>query len=82
MRPAHRRRGYASALLRAGLGVAHDLGIDRALVTCDDDNTGSATVIERCGGVLENLEAVPDGPPKRRYWVLTASYGPHGTLVQ
>lgn len=71
VRPAYRRRGYATVLLHAGLAVARDLGIDRALVTCDDDNVGSATVIERCGGLLENVVHVPRGKPKRRYWVPT-----------
>ncbi|MCV2392897.1 GNAT family N-acetyltransferase [Actinotalea sp. M2MS4P-6] len=71
VRPAHRRRGYATAFLRAGLGVAARLGIERALVTCDDTNIGSATVIERCGGVLEDVVASPGGAPKRRYWVAT-----------
>ena len=70
VRPAFRRRGYATAILREALLVAHDVGVDPVLVTCDDDNTGSARVIERCGGVLEGI--VPGGegsPPKRRYWV-------------
>ncbi|WP_307844630.1 GNAT family N-acetyltransferase [Actinotalea solisilvae] len=71
VRPAYRRRGYATELLRAGLGVAHGLGIDQALVTCDDENVGSAAVIERCGGVLEDVRSVPGGSPKRRYWVPT-----------
>lgn len=71
VRKAYRRRGYATELLRAGLGIAHGLGIDRALVTCDDGNVGSATVIERCGGVLEDIRPVAGGSPKRRYWVPT-----------
>ena len=42
----------------------------RSLVTCDNDNIGSIRVIERCGGVLEDLRHVADGvPPKRRYWI-------------
>lgn len=72
VRKAHRRRGYATELLRAGLCVARDLGIGAALVTCDEDNIGSATVIERCGGVLEDVRTVPRGRPKRRYWVPTS----------
>jgi predicted acetyltransferase len=78
VRKAYRRRGYATELLRAGLGVARDLGIDRALVTCDDDNVGSAAVIERCGGVLEDVRSVPGSSPKRRYWVPTmGDFFPH-----
>jgi predicted acetyltransferase len=40
-------------------------------VTCDDDNVGSAVVIERCGGVLEGIRPVAGGSPKRRYGVPT-----------
>lgn len=67
--PEHRRRGHATEILRQSLVVARSLGIDRALVTCDDDNVGSATVIERCGGVLESIIENLDGTPLRRYWI-------------
>ena len=67
--PRYRRRGYATEMLAQGLIVARGLGIDRVLVTCDDDNAGSAAVIEANGGRLENVvEAGPGEPPKRRYW--------------
>ena len=65
----HRRRGYATEMLRMSLVIARSLGVDRVLVTCDDDNVGSATVIERCGGVFDSLVEGFDGPPKRRYWI-------------
>jgi predicted acetyltransferase len=39
------------------------------LVTCDEDNLASIAVIERCGGVLEDVRPDPDGAPKRRYWI-------------
>lgn len=70
VRPAFRRRGYATEILRQALGVAREVGIERALVTCDDGNVGSAAVIERCGGLLESVAPGRDGlPAKRRYWV-------------
>lgn len=72
VRPAYRRRGVATALLRTGLDVARELGLDRALVTCTDGNVGSAAVIEQAGGVLESVEPQPDGTATRRYWVPTA----------
>ena len=50
VRPAHRRRGYATEILRQSLIVARAGGVERALVTCDDDNVGSATVIEPTAG--------------------------------
>jgi len=46
------------------------LVLDRVLVTCDDDNVGSANVIENCGGVLENVVAGRDGSAAERdTWV-------------
>jgi predicted acetyltransferase len=73
VRPEFRRRGYATGILRQSLLVAQELGIDQALVTCDDENAGSARVIERCGGVLADVVPGPDGSaPKRRYWARRA----------
>lgn len=70
---AHRRRGYATEILRQSLVVARAQGVDRVLVTCDDDNVGSATVIESCGGSRDPDQptvqpTVPGSIPKRRYW--------------
>jgi predicted acetyltransferase len=62
--------GYASEILRQSLVIARSVGIDRVLVTCDDDNPGSIAVIEACGGQLDSLvEDGPDAPPIRRYWI-------------
>jgi predicted acetyltransferase len=66
----HRRRGYATEILRQSLVIVRSVGVDRVLVTCDDDNIGSATVIERSGGVFESLTAIrPGDTPQRRYWI-------------
>lgn len=70
VRPAYRRRGYATAMLREALVIARGLGIDAALVTCDDTNAASARVIERCGGVLQDV-VQDDGSRVRRYLVPT-----------
>ena len=69
VRPAFRRKGFASAILQGSLELAREYGITRSLVTCDDNNTGSASVIERCGGVLENIVDDPVEGRYRRYWV-------------
>ena len=64
--PEFRRRGYATAMLRRSLEISrHDLGIDRVLLTCDDDNVASIRTIEKNGGVLENIGT----GPRRRYWI-------------
>lgn len=69
--PEFRRRGYATEILHQALEIARDkFGLDRVLVTCDDDNIGSIRTIEKNGGVLENIVTGPDlDKPKRRYWI-------------
>lgn len=68
VRPQFRRRGYAQEMLKHALVEAKRLGIDHVLVTCDADNLGSRTTIERCGGVLEApLAADTAETPRLRY---------------
>jgi predicted acetyltransferase len=68
VRPSARRRGHATSMLAAALPVAAGLGIDLALVTCDEDNAGSRKVIEASCGVLEDQRG-----DKLRYWVSTGA---------
>lgn len=68
VRPRARGQGHASAMLAAALPIAHGLGIDPALVTCDDTNTGSRRVIESNGGLFEDQRE-----EKLRFWVPTSS---------
>lgn len=65
----HRRRGYATKILRDSLVIARAVGVDRVLVTCDEGNVGSATVIERCGGRFESLVETEGRPAIRRFWI-------------
>jgi predicted acetyltransferase len=67
VRRSARRRGHATAMLRAALPIARRLGIESALVTCDVDNYASRKVIERNGGVLGDQRG-----DKLRFWVPTA----------
>jgi predicted acetyltransferase len=53
VRPSARRRGHATAMLRAALPIAGRMGIDPAVLTCDAANVASRKVIEGCGGVFE-----------------------------
>jgi predicted acetyltransferase len=71
VRPGFRRHGYATEILRQSLDILRGRGVSPILVTCDDDNVGSARVIEANGGVLEGLvpNEEPAMPPKRRYWI-------------
>lgn len=73
VRPAVRRRGHATAMLGLSVQRLAALGVQEVLVTCDDDNLASTRVIERCGGVLEDVQTVADGvPAKRRYWITSS----------
>ena len=66
---AFRRRGYATAILKESILIARSEGVAPLLLTCKDNNVGSASVIERCGGVLESIAFAEDGTPFRRYWI-------------
>ena len=76
VRPAYRRRGHATAILRGCLDLARDLGIEEALVTCDVDNAGSEAVIRACGWFpdpeLPLVAAGVDVSAKKRFLVPTA----------
>jgi len=71
VRESRRRRGYASAALAPGLDRAREIGLDRVLVTCDDDNIASARTIERAGGVLQDVrdQSARGYTLLRRYWI-------------
>ncbi len=69
VRPAFRQRGYATEILRQSLIVARSVGVERALITCDDTNIASAKTIERCGGILEGTFTEESGNVVRRYWI-------------
>lgn len=66
-------RGLGTRLLAGALQYAKaPLGLTRVLITCSDENIGSARVIEKNGGVWwDTIENVIDGKPRatRRYWV-------------
>lgn len=64
--PPARRRGHATAMLHAALPVAAMLGIDCALITCDEGNVGSRRAIEANGGLFHDRRV-----GKLRYWVPT-----------
>ena len=69
IRPSARRRGVATWALTQTLAEAREvLGLDRALMTCAEENIPSARTIERCGGVLEGIVPTELGP-QRRYWI-------------
>lgn len=67
VRPSRRREGHARRALVLALEEAAVLGLERVLVTADDDNLGSQAVILAAGGAYEDTRQ-----GKRRYWITTA----------
>ena len=64
IRPSRRRQGHAARALGLALDEARAIGLDRVLVTADEENRPSWRAIEANGGVLEDSRA-----GKRRYWI-------------
>ena len=68
MRPSERRKGYATAMIALALDECRKLGIEKLLMVCNKENTGSAKSIQNNGGVLEN-EINVEGETVQRYWI-------------
>jgi predicted acetyltransferase len=70
IRPLQRRKGYGTRLLALVLERARAFGLERVLLTCDSDNTGSARIIQKNGGVLAG-QAISRRTGKliSRYWI-------------
>ena len=70
VRPAFRKRGYGTEILKLTLDKAKENNMDKVLITCDDDNVPSWKIIETNDGILENKEYDEiKGKMIRRYWV-------------
>jgi predicted acetyltransferase len=68
--PGYRRRGHATEMLRQSLDLARTVGLQKVLVTCDEENVASRRTIEKCGGEYEDTLSSPEAPAgKRRYWI-------------
>lgn len=71
VRASRRRQGVASAALALALERAREIGLDRVMITCDDDNVGSYRTIEGAGGVLQDVsdQTARGHAMLRRYWI-------------
>ena len=69
--PRHRRKGYATEILRLSLDwvKANLIDIDKVLVTCNEGNIGSQKTIENNNGELENIIDIGGNSRKMRYWI-------------
>lgn len=70
IRPCERKKGYGTLILKLTLEKARDRQLDRVLVTCDADNVGSAKIIEKNGGRLQDQAILKEsGKLISRYWI-------------
>ncbi|MEI8130502.1 MAG: GNAT family N-acetyltransferase [bacterium] len=72
IRPSEREKGYGSLMLTLALPKAKALGIDPALITCNETNVASKRIIEKHGGVPDVSFVTPEGVTKLRFWVPTS----------
>src|SRR5262249_42813370 len=69
---SHRRKGYATALLRMMLFEARRFGLERVIITCATSNVASQGVIGKCGGrFLGETTDDDDGHAIYRYELVT-----------
>lgn len=70
VRPSERGKGYATTVLKMVLSEAKKKHIYRVLVGAHEDNIASRRVIEKCGGVFDNIVDDIDSDKKIcRYWI-------------
>ncbi|RXJ04304.1 GNAT family N-acetyltransferase [Anaerobacillus alkaliphilus] len=69
IRPSERKKGYATVLLKQSLEKAKEIGIERALVVCDERNVGSLKTIVNNGGVPDSDFIEKDGNVIKRFWI-------------
>ena len=71
VRPGERNKGYATEVLRMCLAEARERKMHRCLLGAHTSNTASCRVIEKCGGILENIVPDPENADETisRYWI-------------
>lgn len=70
IRPTERKKGYGTLILKLDLEKCKLLNITKVLVTCREENIGSAKVIEKNGGIYENsLKNEKENKIYKRYWI-------------
>ena len=68
--PSERRKGYASQMLKSALSKCKELGIDKVLITCTDNNIGSHKTILANGGIYESTVYEQDEKVSlEKYWI-------------
>ena len=70
IRPSERKKGYATLMISLALEKCKELGIDKFLITCREENIGSKKAIEKNDGKYENsYYDEQNNFTYRRYWI-------------
>ena len=70
IRATERRKGYGHKQLILGLEKSLEIPINRVLITCRENNGGSAKTIESCGGIYEDTRfSKEENDNFKRYWI-------------
>ncbi|MBE6930099.1 MAG: GNAT family N-acetyltransferase [Ruminococcaceae bacterium] len=68
VRPSERRKGYAGQMLRLNLVICREMGMEKILITCNENNVASEKTILSCGGIYESTVEVGKSRIKR-FWI-------------
>ncbi len=68
IRPSKRGQNYATNGLKLLVEEYRKLGVDAVMLCCYEENVGSATVIEKCGGVFDSI-VVYDNRNIKKFWI-------------
>lgn len=70
VRPSERRKKFATIMLNLALEKCKELGLENVMVTCREDNIGSAKTIENNCGVLKDIIFIPEENYNfKKYWI-------------
>lgn len=73
VRVSEQGKGYGTEILQLGLKLAKEHGMEKVLLTINDENKASIHVCEKLGGVLQDIiEAYNEAEGHhllRRYWI-------------
>lgn len=70
VRPSERRKGYAKWMLKSVLPFCKEIGLNKVLITCLEDNEASRRTIISQGGVFERKTYIEDTDEiLERYWI-------------
>ena len=61
-------KGYGSEILRLGLEIAREKGMEKVLLNINENNAQSIKICEKSGGIFQDTIKI-NGETNRRYWI-------------